>query len=154
NLRRLLAGSAIIASHHESPHLVQDAYSLRCAPQVHGAFRDILGYARGVLEVEMGSVSDNPLVLPEDDAVVSGGNFHGQPVAVEVLAAAQAQELRSAMTSAAPAPATAAALAAMRDVVPHLAADRELKPDVDAAIELVECGELLEAVEAVTGPLD
>ena len=63
NLRRLLAGSAIIASHHESPHLVQDAYSLRCAPQVHGAFRDILGYARGVLEVEMGSVSDNPLVL-------------------------------------------------------------------------------------------
>jgi len=84
NLRRLLAGSPILASHRDSPHLVQDAYSLRCAPQVHGASRDALGYAAGVLAIEANSVSDNPIVLPDDDAgeVVSGGNFHGQPVAV------------------------------------------------------------------------
>jgi histidine ammonia-lyase len=82
NLRLLLAGSPILASHRDSEHLVQDAYSLRCAPQVHGATRDALGYARGVLEVELNAVSDNPIVLPEDGTIVSGGNFHGQPVAV------------------------------------------------------------------------
>ncbi len=84
NLRRLLAGSPILASHRDSPHLVQDAYSLRCAPQVHGACRDALGYAEEVLAIEVNSVSDNPIVLPDGDAgeVVSGGNFHGQPVAV------------------------------------------------------------------------
>jgi histidine ammonia-lyase len=84
NLRRLLAGSPILASHRDSPHLVQDAYSLRCAPQVHGACRDALGYAAEVLAIEVNSVSDNPIVLPDGDAgeVVSGGNFHGQPVAV------------------------------------------------------------------------
>jgi histidine ammonia-lyase len=84
NLRRLLAGSPILASHRDSPHLVQDAYSLRCAPQVHGACRDALGFAAEVLAIEVNSVSDNPMVLPDDDAgeVVSGGNFHGQPVAV------------------------------------------------------------------------
>jgi histidine ammonia-lyase len=82
NLRRLLDGSGIVASHHDSEHLVQDAYSIRCAPQVHGAFRDTLAHATDVLETEMGSVSDNPLVFAEDDLVLSGGNFHGQPVAV------------------------------------------------------------------------
>ena len=84
NLRRLLAGSPILASHRESPHLVQDAYSLRCAPQVHGATRDALAYAREVLAIEINSVSDNPIVLPDDETseVMSGGNFHGQPVAV------------------------------------------------------------------------
>jgi histidine ammonia-lyase len=82
NLRRLLEGSPILASHRDSEHLVQDAYSLRCAPQVHGATRDALGFARGVLEIELNAVSDNPIVLPDDDDVVSGGNFHGQPVAV------------------------------------------------------------------------
>jgi histidine ammonia-lyase len=84
NLRRLLAGSPILASHRDSPHLVQDAYSLRCAPQVHGACRDALGYAAEVLAIEVNSVSDNPIVLPDGDAgeVISGGNFHGQPVAV------------------------------------------------------------------------
>jgi len=84
NLRRLLAGSPILASHRDSLHLVQDAYSLRCAPQVHGASRDALRYAAGVLAIEANSVSDNPIVLPDGDAseVVSGGNFHGQPVAV------------------------------------------------------------------------
>jgi histidine ammonia-lyase len=82
NLRRLLDGSPILASHRESEHLVQDAYSLRCAPQVHGATRDALGFARGVLEVELNAVSDNPIVMPDDGDIVSGGNFHGQPVAV------------------------------------------------------------------------
>ena len=82
NLRRLLAGSPILASHRDSTHLVQDAYSLRCAPQVHGATRDALGYAGRVLEIEAGSVSDNPIVLADEDEVRSGGNFHGQPVAV------------------------------------------------------------------------
>jgi histidine ammonia-lyase len=90
NLRLLLEGSPILASHRNSEHLVQDAYSLRCAPQVHGATRDALAYARGVLEVELNSVSDNPIVLPEDDAIVSGGNFHGQPVAVALDALAAA----------------------------------------------------------------
>jgi histidine ammonia-lyase len=89
NLRRLLAGSGILASHRESGHLVQDAYSLRCAPQVHGAFRDTLDFARGVLTREAGSVSDNPLVFWDDDEILSGGNFHGAPVAaaLDVLAA-------------------------------------------------------------------
>ena len=86
NLRRLLAGSPILASHRDSEHLVQDAYSLRCAPQVHGATRDALAYAREVLRIEANSVSDNPIVLPADAEraaeVISGGNFHGQPVAV------------------------------------------------------------------------
>jgi histidine ammonia-lyase len=82
NLRLLLEGSPILASHRDSEHLVQDAYSLRCAPQVHGATRDVLAFARGVLEIELNAVSDNPIVLPEDGDIVSGGNFHGQPVAV------------------------------------------------------------------------
>jgi histidine ammonia-lyase len=255
NLRTMLGGSAILASHRDSEHLVQDAYSLRCAPQVHGAYRDVLAWARRVLEIEMGSVTDNPIVLPDDDEVISGGNFHGQPVAealdslasavvslasiserrfyrlldpttnnglpaflversgvnsgfmivqytaaslvseskslahpagmdsipssagqedhvsmgtisarharecvanaemvvaLEVLAAAQALDLRAPLE---PSPATAAARDAVREAVPFLAEDRELKPDVDAAIELVECGDLLAAVEGVTGPL-
>ncbi|HEX9123800.1 MAG TPA: histidine ammonia-lyase [Actinomycetota bacterium] len=90
NLRRLLAGSAIASSHRESDHLVQDAYSLRCAPQVHGATREVLRFAGGVLEVEVGSVSDNPIVLPETEEILSGGNFHGQPVAVALDALAAA----------------------------------------------------------------
>jgi histidine ammonia-lyase len=90
NLRLLLEGSPIIASHRESGHLVQDAYSLRCSPQVHGATRDVLAYAAGVLEIEAGSVSDNPVVLPDDGEVVSGGNFHGQPVSVALDALALA----------------------------------------------------------------
>jgi len=69
---------------------VQDAYSLRCAPQVHGATRDVLTFARGVLEIELNAVSDNPIVLSEDGDIVSGGNFHGQPVAVAMDALAAA----------------------------------------------------------------
>ena len=254
NLRKLLADSAIVASHRESQHLVQDAYSLRCAPQVHGAFRDLLAFAEEVLTVEMGSVSDNPVVL-DDGEVVSGGNFHGQPVAValdalatatvglasiserrlyrlldpatnnglpaflveeaglnsgfmlaqytaaslvseskglahpasvdsipssagqedhvsmgmtaarhareivsdteivvalEALTAAQGLELRRPLK---PAQGTAAAQAAIREVVPFLDADRPLKPDIDATIELVQSGALVSAVEQVVGTL-
>lgn len=89
NLRTLLSGSGIVASHRESPHVVQDAYSLRCAPQVHGATREALRFALGVLEVETNAVSDNPIVLA-DGEVLSGGNFHGQPVAVALDALALA----------------------------------------------------------------
>lgn len=89
NLRRLLEGSPIVASHRESAHLVQDAYSLRCAPQVHGAAREALRFCLGVLEVETNAVSDNPIVLPEGE-IRSGGNFHGQPVAVALDALALA----------------------------------------------------------------
>ncbi len=83
NIARLLDGSGIVASHaHDLVHAVQDAYSLRCAPQVHGASRDTLDYAADVFERELGSVVDNPIVLAEEGTVVSGGNFHGQPLAV------------------------------------------------------------------------
>jgi histidine ammonia-lyase len=256
NLRRLLEGSAIVASHRDSEHLVQDAYSLRCAPQVHGAFRDVLAFAHGVLEREVAAISDNPVVLPEDDEVLSGGNFHGQPVAaaldalapqavalasiserrlyrlldpatngglppflvegsgrntglmivqytaaslvseskamahpasadsipssagqedhvsmgmtsarhardcvaaaeivvaLEILAAAQALDLRAPLE---PATGTSAAMRAVREVVPFLDADRELKPDVDAAVDLVRSGNLISQVEAAVGRLE
>ncbi len=78
NLRALLAGSAILPSHARCTK-VQDAYSLRCAPQVHGACKDGIRYALDVLVTEANAVTDNPLVFPGGD-VVSGGNFHGQPV--------------------------------------------------------------------------
>jgi histidine ammonia-lyase len=81
NLRRLLAGSPIVASHRESEHAVQDAYSLRCAPQVHGACRDVISWVRQVVEVELASVTDNPVVFADTGDVVSTGNFHGQPLA-------------------------------------------------------------------------
>jgi histidine ammonia-lyase len=80
-LRRLLASSEIRESHRAGDPRVQDAYSLRCMPQVHGAARHALGYVRGVLEIEANSATDNPLVFAEDGEVLSGGNFHGQPVA-------------------------------------------------------------------------
>ena len=79
NIRRLLDGSAVVASHRESHHAVQDAYSLRCAPQVHGAARDVVGFARQTVERELSAVVDNPVVL--GDQVVSSGNFHGQALA-------------------------------------------------------------------------
>ncbi len=83
NIAMLLDGSEIVASHAEDMvHAVQDAYSLRCAPQVHGASRDSLSHAEAVFTRELGSVVDNPIVFAEDGIVVSGGNFHGQPLAV------------------------------------------------------------------------
>ena len=78
NVRSLLKGSRILTSHAHCEK-VQDAYSMRCAPQVHGACKDGIRYARDVLAVEAGSVTDNPLVFPDGD-IVSAGNFHGQPV--------------------------------------------------------------------------
>ncbi|MEE8407917.1 MAG: histidine ammonia-lyase, partial [Acidimicrobiia bacterium] len=78
----LLEGSAIGASHADDfDHAVQDAYSLRCAPQVHGAVSDTLDHMEAVLTREMGSVVDNPIVFPDTDEVISAGNFHGQPLA-------------------------------------------------------------------------
>jgi len=81
NLWRLNRGSTIRLSHLHCPR-VQDAYSLRCMPQVHGAVRDALAYVRGVLETEMNSATDNPLVFVGGGDVISGGNFHGQPLAL------------------------------------------------------------------------
>jgi histidine ammonia-lyase len=79
NVRKAIAGSVLVDS---DPERVQDAYSLRCLPQVHGAARDVLSYAAGVIEVEINAVTDNPLLFPDEDLVLSGGNFHGQPVAL------------------------------------------------------------------------
>ncbi len=80
NIRLLLRDSAIVASHRDSHHAVQDAYSLRCAPQVHGAARDLAGFARTTVENELASVVDNPVVI-DGDHLVSNGNFHGQALA-------------------------------------------------------------------------
>ncbi|MGM0576256.1 MAG: histidine ammonia-lyase [Myxococcota bacterium] len=88
HLRSLLTDSAIVAS-HEGCGEVQDAYSLRCMPQVHGSARDVLGFARQVLSVELNAATDNPLVL-RDGRIQSGGNFHGQPVAAALDAATAA----------------------------------------------------------------
>jgi histidine ammonia-lyase len=82
NLRRLLADSAIVASHRNSDHLVQDAYSLRCIPQVHGAYRDGMAYVAGILQAELESAVDNPSVLLETDEMRSSGNFHGESLAI------------------------------------------------------------------------
>jgi histidine ammonia-lyase len=92
NMRRLLIGSPIVASHREGDPRVQDAYSLRCAPQVTGAARDTLEHAIRVAEAELRSAIDNPMVLP-DGRVESCGNFHGAPVgfACDFLAIAAAE---------------------------------------------------------------
>jgi histidine ammonia-lyase len=84
NLRRLNEGSAIRESHRtaEKDKRVQDAYSLRCTPQVHGAVRDALAQVRTTLAVELNSATDNPLVFADSGEVISGGNFHGQPLAM------------------------------------------------------------------------
>ncbi|HET7700466.1 MAG TPA: histidine ammonia-lyase [Candidatus Limnocylindria bacterium] len=82
NLRELMSGSPNVQSHKIGDTRVQDPYSIRCMPQVHGASRDALAYVRRVLEIEINAVTDNPLVFAEDRRIVSGGNFHGQPVAI------------------------------------------------------------------------
>jgi histidine ammonia-lyase len=93
-LRHLLRGSGFQTAHKATAHKVQDPYSLRCVPQVHGAVRDAIDHLRAVLDIEMNSATDNPLVFPEggvaaEDAlataggrVISGGNFHGEPIAL------------------------------------------------------------------------
>jgi histidine ammonia-lyase len=78
-LRRLLAGSQITAQQKEQ---VQDPYSFRCIPQVHGATKDTFDYVLGVFIKEINSVTDNPNIFPEEDLILSGGNFHGQPLAL------------------------------------------------------------------------
>lgn len=80
NLRRLLEGSGL--SFDLNPDKVQDAYAIRCTPQIHGASRDAIGYVWGVVSREINAVTDNPLIFPEEDEAISGGNFHGQPVAL------------------------------------------------------------------------
>jgi histidine ammonia-lyase len=80
-LRTLLAGSAIVEAHRWCDK-VQDAYSLRCAPQVHGASRDLLDHVERSVAVELNAATDNPLVLLEEEMIVSNGNFHGQPIAI------------------------------------------------------------------------
>jgi histidine ammonia-lyase len=91
NLADLLADSGIVSSHLDDPSQVQDAYSLRCAPQVHGAARDTFAYATSVADIELAAAIDNPSVL-HDGSLVSNGNFHGAPVgyALDFLAVALA----------------------------------------------------------------
>ena len=89
NVRQLIEGSAINEAHRWCDK-VQDAYSLRCAPQVHGAARDLLDYVEGTVAVELNAATDNPLVLVEDELLVSNGNFHGQPIAFALDALAMA----------------------------------------------------------------
>jgi histidine ammonia-lyase len=256
NMRRLLEGSPIVASHRGPEDTrVQDAYSLRCAPQVAGAARDTLDHVRLVAARESASAIDNPVLLA-DGRIESNGNFHGAPVAyaldflaipiadvasmserrtdrmldahrshglpaflahdpgvdsglmiaqytqagivselkrlaapasvdsipssamqedhvsmgwsagrklrrsvdgltrvlaIEVMAAARALDLRAPVQ---PAPATAAAVRALRTVVPGPGSDRYLSPEIEAAVALVQTGALLSAVEDVTGPLE
>jgi histidine ammonia-lyase len=92
NLKRLLEGSALRESHRDCGR-VQDAYSLRCMPQVHGAVRDALAYVARVVAVEMNAATDNPMVFAATGEILSGGNFHGQPVALaaDLLAIVGAQ---------------------------------------------------------------
>lgn len=81
NMLRITAGSEIISSHKDCSR-IQDAYTLRCSPQVHGASRDAIAYVLKVLETEMNSSTNNPLIFPETGEFLLGGNFHGQPVAL------------------------------------------------------------------------
>lgn len=78
NMLRLLEGSGLAAD--VQPEKVQDAYALRCVPQVHGACRDSVKYAHDIVSIEINAVTDNPIIFPDDDDVISGGNFHGEPV--------------------------------------------------------------------------
>ncbi len=80
NMRRLLEGSEILDNCQKDR--VQDAYALRCIPQIHGAVRDAIEYVRDKVEIELNAVTDNPLLFLEDEAVISGGNFHGEPMAI------------------------------------------------------------------------
>ena len=80
NMRKLLDGSEILDNCQKDR--VQDAYALRCIPQLHGACRDALDYVREKVEIELNAVTDNPLMFLDDEAVISGGNFHGEPMAL------------------------------------------------------------------------
>jgi histidine ammonia-lyase len=96
HLRRLTESSEIMASHRHDNHRVQDPYSLRCMPQVHGAARDAFSFITGVFETEINSATDNPLIFSDPEDVVSCGNFHGQPLAMALdFAAIALAELAS-----------------------------------------------------------
>src|ERR1043165_4649328 len=92
NLRKLLAGSPIRESHRDCGK-VQDAYTLRCMPQVHGAVRDALDYVTRTIAIEINAATDNPMVFADSGELLSGGNFHGEPVAIaaDLLAIAVAE---------------------------------------------------------------
>ncbi len=82
NMRAMMKGSEIRESHRYDDPRVQDAYSMRCVPQVHGASRDAIDYVANVVSIEINSANDNPLIFPEDGVHLEGGNFHGQPIAL------------------------------------------------------------------------
>ncbi len=93
NMRSLLEGSELIKRKKEH---VQDPYSFRCIPQVHGASKDAIAYAENIFSIEINSVTDNPTVFPDEDEIISGGNFHGQPLALALdFLAIAASELGS-----------------------------------------------------------
>jgi len=95
NVRRLIAGSEIVAD-HKNCNRVQDPYSFRCIPQVHGAVKDFAGYSRDTILTEVASCTDNPLLFEKEDEILSGGNFHGEPLAIAMdLLAICAAELGS-----------------------------------------------------------
>ena len=131
NLWRLLEGSEIRESHRLGDRRIQDPYSVRCMPQVHGAVRDLLTDAEAKLAVEMNSVTDNPLVFPEDNAILSGGNFHGEPIALAadclVLGVAELGSISERRTEK-------LTIAAFSGLPPFLAAD----PGLDSGFMLAQ----------------
>src|SRR3989441_1062251 len=160
NLVRLTAESGIIASHRDCTR-VQDAYSLRCMPQVHGSTREAVTFARSVIERELASVSAIPPAgLQEDSNSMAAGSalkarraagLARQVLAIELLLAAQALDFRAPLP---PGRGSSAARDAVRRRIPPLDRDRYLKADLDAALGLCEAGTVLAAVEAAIGPLE
>ena len=82
NMLSLINDSEIRKSHLENDERVQDSYSLRCIPQIHGATKDTIDYVCSIVEIELNSVTDNPLIFPNEKDYIEGGNFHGQPIAL------------------------------------------------------------------------
>src|SRR5439155_487863 len=129
NLALLLSKSEIVASHRHSRHAVQDSYSMRCSPQVAGAARDTLDFARRTASVELASAIDNP---------------------VELMVAARALDLRAPLQ---PSPATGAVRALGRKHIKGMGPDRVMAPELAAAVALVRSGEVIAAAEAAAGRL-
>lgn len=80
NILEILSGSEMTTK--QGDLRVQDAYSIRCSPQIHGASKDAIEYVKNKTNIEINSVTDNPIIFPEQEDVISGGNFHGQPMAL------------------------------------------------------------------------
>src|SRR6478752_5982993 len=151
-LRHLLRDSGLQVAHHGTAHKVQDPYSLRCIPQVHGAVRDTLDHLRRVLDIELNSATDNPLVFAGGGVadvdtvatgggrVISGGNFHGEPIAFALDFA----KIALAERGESPGVGVAEALARVRARVRHLDGDREPGPDIAAATAMVHDGVLVD----------